>query len=144
MSLRDLALQDTYRSDRCDLVQDFYQPCLERAVRYDRAVGYFSSSALALVARGLTACIGAGGRMRLVTSPHLSAADVAAIDQGLAQRQAVIEGALLRALDPATMPDFERQRLAALTWLLAQGCLVIKLVVPQSLRGKGLRLWAMM
>lgn len=135
MSLRDLALQDTYRSDRCDLVQDFYQPCLERAVRYDRAVGYFSSSALALVARGLTACIGAGGRMRLVTSPHLSAADVAAIDQGLAQQQAVIEGALLRALDPATMPDFERQRLAALTWLLAQGCLEIKLAVPQSLRG---------
>jgi len=135
VSLRALDLLETYRSDRCDLVKDFYEPCLRRSLTYDRAVGFFSSSALALVARGLTAFIHAGGRMRLVTSPQLSEADVAAIAQGLEQRDAVINRALLRSFEQETVPDLARQRLAALTWLLAQGLLEIKLAVPQSLQG---------
>ncbi|MFE4105916.1 MAG: hypothetical protein ACTS3T_01760 [Almyronema sp.] len=61
MSLRELDLLKTCRSDDCDLVKDFYEPCLKRSLTYDRAVGFFSSSALALVARGLTAFIQAGG-----------------------------------------------------------------------------------
>ena len=43
--------------------------------------------------------------------------------------------ALLKSIDQETIPDLVRQRLAALTWLLAQGLLDIKLAVPQSLRG---------
>lgn len=135
MSLRELDLLETYRSDRCDLVKDFYEPCLQRSLSYDRAVGFFSSSALALVARGLTIFIQAGGRMRLVTSPKLSEADVAAIAEGLEQRDKVIHRALLRSFEEETVPDLVQQRLAALTWLLAQGLLEIKLAVPQSLRG---------
>ena len=135
MSLWELDLLETYRSDDCDLVKDFYEPCLRRSLTYDRAVGFFSSSALALVARGLTAFIQAGGRMRLVTSPKFSEADVAAIAQGLEQRDAVIQRALLRTFKDSVVPDLVQQRLAALTWLLAQGLLDIKLAVPKSLRG---------
>lgn len=135
MSLRALDLLETYRSDDCDLVKDFYEPCLQRSLTYDRAVGFFSSSALALVARGLTAFIQAGGRMRLVTSPQLSEEDVTAIAQGLEQRDAVIQRALLRSFEKEVLPDLAQQRLAALTWLLAQGRLRIKLAVPQSLQG---------
>lgn len=135
MSLRKLDLLETYRSDDCDLVKDFYEPCLKRSLTYDRAVGFFSSSALALVARGLTAFIHVGGRMRLVTSPKLSEQDVVAIAQGLEQRDEVIQRALLRSFEEETVPDLVQQRLAALTWLLAQGLLDIKLAVPQSLRG---------
>lgn len=135
MSLRELDLLETYRSDDCDLVKDFYEPCLKRSLTYDRAVGFFSSSALALVARGLTTFIQAGGRMRLVTSPKLSEADVTAIAQGLEQRDAVIQRALLRSFEAEAVPDLMQERLAALTWLLAQGLLEIKLAVPKSLRG---------
>ncbi|MGP1383024.1 MAG: DEAD/DEAH box helicase family protein [Thainema sp.] len=98
-------------------------------------MGYFSSSVLALVARGLTAFIQSGGRMRLVTSPQLSEADVEAIQQGLQQRDEVINRALLRSFDQEDMPDFVKQRFAALTWLLARGNLEIKLAVPEALRG---------
>lgn len=135
VSLRELDIDETYRSNDCDLVQDFYEPCLQQSITYDRAVGYFSSSALASVARGLTAFIRAGGRMRLVTSPQLSEDDVEAIAQGTQQLDAVINRALLRSVDQQTIPDLVRQRLAALTWLLAQGLLDIKLAVPKSLRG---------
>jgi len=40
-------LKISYRSGRDDLIRDFYTPCLERAVLYRRAVGYFTSSGLA-------------------------------------------------------------------------------------------------
>ncbi len=86
MSLKDLKIQDEYRSDRDNLIQDFYIPCLEKATVYDRAVGFFSSSSMAAVAQGLTAFIRSGGQMRLVTSPQLSAEDVEAIEQGLKNR----------------------------------------------------------
>ncbi|MBD2257823.1 hypothetical protein [Pseudanabaena sp. FACHB-2040] len=61
MSLKDLKIQDEYRSDICDIVEGLYLPCLERAVVYDRTVGYFSSSSIASVARGLTVFVRAGG-----------------------------------------------------------------------------------
>ncbi|MBE9078906.1 hypothetical protein IQ241_16670 [Romeria aff. gracilis LEGE 07310] len=57
MGLAELPLRAEYRSDRAHLIQDFYLPCLERAIRYDRAVGFFSSTSMAAVARGLTAFI---------------------------------------------------------------------------------------
>ena len=124
MSLRDLTLRKRYRSGRQNLLQDFYIPCLERSLIYNRAVGYFSSSSLALAAQGLTAFIKAGGRMRLVASPHLSETDIEAIASGLSQREAVIEAALTRELSQ----EFEgvvSDRLACLSWLLAHDLTIL-------------------
>ncbi|MGK7906037.1 MAG: DNA phosphorothioation system restriction enzyme [Synechococcus sp.] len=135
MSLKDLIIQETYRSDDCDLVEDFYEPCLQHSTTYDRAAGYFSSSSLAAIAQGLTAFIRGGGRMRLVTSPKLSEEDSWAIAQGLKQRDEVITRTLLRSLDGKSLPDLGKQRLAALTWLLANGLLDIKLAIVPSHRG---------
>lgn len=137
MSLKELQLHDEYRSDRDHLIQDFYIPCLEQATGYDRAVGYFSSSSMACVAKGLTAFIRSGGRMRLITSPHLSEEDVDAIEQGLQQREQVIAAVLQRELE-AELPQVIQDRLAALAWLLGQGLLEIKLAVPRMLRQRGI------
>jgi hypothetical protein len=79
LSLQELAIRDEYRSDRCDLIEDFYIPCLEQATVYSRAVGFFSSTSMIAVSKGLTALIRAGGTMRLVASPCLSSEDIEAI-----------------------------------------------------------------
>ena len=137
MSLRDLTLRKRYRSGRQNLLRDFYIPCLERSLIYNRAVGYFSSSSLALAAQGLTAFIKAGGRMRLVASPHLSETDIEAIASGLHQREAVIETALTRELSQ----EFEgvvNDRLACLSWLLAHDRLEIKIAVVKDLQDEGI------
>jgi hypothetical protein len=55
LSLNELDIQEDYRSDRDNLIDDFYIPCLERATVYSRAVGFFSSSSLIAVSKGLTA-----------------------------------------------------------------------------------------
>ena len=83
MSLRDLTIGDEYPSDRTSLLQDFYIPCLQNATIYRRAVGFFSSTSMAVAAKGLTALIQAGGKMELVASPQLSPEDKEAITPDL-------------------------------------------------------------
>ncbi|WP_081972664.1 DNA phosphorothioation system restriction enzyme [Leptolyngbya sp. KIOST-1] len=137
MSLKDLTIQDEYRSSDRDIVQDFYIPCLEQATVYNRAVGYFSSSSMACVAQGLSAFVRSGGQMRLITSPQLSEEDVRAIEQGLKNREQVVEAALLRELE-VELPQVVQDRLAALVWLLSRGLLEIKLAIPKTLRRRGI------
>lgn len=113
MNLSELDIQEDYRSDRDNLINDFYIPCLERAAIYSRAVGFFSSSSLVAVSKGITALIKSGGKMQLVASPYLSLEDIKAIETGLKQREEVITKAILRELDR----EFEtviRDRLACL------------------------------
>jgi hypothetical protein len=45
-----------------DLVDEFFEPLLARAVRYDRGVGFFASSWLRINARGTLAFAQRGGR----------------------------------------------------------------------------------
>jgi DNA phosphorothioation system restriction enzyme len=137
LSLKDLPLRDEYRSDTCDLVVDFYIPCLERAAVYSRAVGFFSSTSMATLARGLTAFIGTSGKMRLIASPHLSQEDAKAITQGLQAREEVIAASVVRELEQA-FDEVVCDRLACLAWLLGQGILEIKLAVPKDLSSRGL------
>jgi hypothetical protein len=128
LSLSDLELQDDYRSDSCDLIQDFYVPCLENSIVYNHAVGYFSSCSMVAAAKALTALIRSGGRMQLVASPQLSPEDADAIAQGLKQREEIITNTLLREFEN----EFEQivhDRLACLAWLLAQGLLEIRLAL---------------
>ncbi|HEY9626526.1 MAG TPA: DNA phosphorothioation system restriction enzyme [Coleofasciculaceae cyanobacterium] len=136
MSLKNLAFANQYRSDRHNLVEDFYIPCLERSLIYDRAVGFFSSSSLAAAAKGVTALIQGGGKMRLIASPHLSQDDAEAIAQGLKQREAVITAALLQELEQPEPTASDR--LSYLAWLLSKGLLEIKLAVHQDPYQRGI------
>jgi superfamily II DNA or RNA helicase len=96
--LRSLSLKTRYRSDRDDVVRDFYIPALSVSATYSRAVGYFTSTSLALFSRGLESFAASDGKMRLIASPHLDLDDVADIERGYDARE-VIERATLRALD---------------------------------------------
>jgi DNA phosphorothioation system restriction enzyme len=95
--LRSLDIADRYRSDHEDVVAGFYVPALSVSVSYSRAVGYFTSTSLALFARGVREFADRGGTMRLVASPHLNEDDVIDIERGYEIRK-VIERATLREL----------------------------------------------
>lgn len=137
-ALRDLPLRQSYRSDEDNLVRDFYVPCLSVSTLYRRAVGFFSSSALAAAAKGLHVFVGGGGQMQLIASPVLSPEDIAAIESGYTERQAIESAAVERVL---TAPQFAhpvRQRLELLAWLIAANRLDVKIVVRSSAAGNGL------
>ena len=133
MSLKELSLQYEYRSDGANLVRDFYTPCLRNATRYWRAVGYFTSGALALNASGLATFIRHGGQMRLVTGPKLMTDDIEAIQRGYDARG--VETKQIPA--PSLALGFEEvtgDRLTLLTWLIAHRHLDIKIAYPSDAR----------
>lgn len=133
-TLTEVPLQLNYRTGRDDLVRDFFVPCLEAAVMYRRAAGYFTSAGLSLAARGIASLAARRGRMRLVVSPHLDTADV----EVLVRNQRDPKRAL-HAIASRSLADIEdaliNDRLNALAWLLAAGLLEIRLALKLDSHG---------
>jgi superfamily II DNA or RNA helicase len=122
---RALAVSHRYRSCRNDVVREFYTPVLSAAISYSRAVGYFTSTSMALYARGIEDFASRRGQMRLIACPHLNEDDITDIDRGYEVRQ-VAERAVLRELD-ADLPDQVLDGLGIIGRLVASGRLDIKL-----------------
>jgi DNA phosphorothioation system restriction enzyme len=133
--LNELPLKLSYRTGRDDLVRDLFIPCLEASVLYRRAAGYFSSSGLALAARGVASLASRGGKMKLVVSPHLQPEDFEAL-----QVAAEHPANAVRAIVAKSLADIEdaliKDRLNALAWLAAAGLLEIKLALRLDPKGQ--------
>ena len=82
MSLKDHEIKSEYRSLIDNVVQAFYIPLLGEAVLYQRAVGFFSSTALIELSKGIAGLIKNGGKIKFIVSPLLSEEDIAAIQKG--------------------------------------------------------------
>lgn len=137
MSLQDIALKTEYRSFQDNIAQDFYIPALKQAVRYKRAVGFFSSSILSMITAGLYEFYQHEGKIELLASPKLSREDIEAIEQGYAARKAVIERSLRREL--LDYEDFYTlNRLNLLANFIADERFDIKIVVPKGRKGIGM------
>jgi len=66
MSLKDIYLKKSYDSDSDDIVNDFYIPALSNSIKYLRLAGFFSSTSLAIAARGVSNFIKNDGSMDLI------------------------------------------------------------------------------
>lgn len=133
MPLRDFPFH-VYYTPAEDPLHSFYLPALSASVQYDRSAGYFRSSALAAAAAGVVRLIANGGLMRLLVGAELSQADVDAIARGYDLREALAPG-MLKAL--ADLEDsLKRQRVEALAWMVANGTLDIKVVLPLDVHGR--------
>ena len=131
MSFKDIEIKTEYRSGKCNVINDFYIPVLSKAVNYKRAVGFFSSTALIQISKGIAELVANGGRISLIASPRLSEEDIEAIERGYAERDAIISNALMRSFkEPTTY--FESERLNLLATLIAEGRLDIKIAFTQN------------
>lgn len=137
MSLKDHLIKSEYRSLIDDMVRDFYIPCLENAVSYRRAVGFFSSSSLVEVSQGIAKMAQNGGKIRIVASPYLSDEDIEAIKTGYENRKEMIEQALLRQLhEPVNY--YASERMNMLANLVADGILDIRIAYTMDRSGMGM------
>ena len=130
-SLRDLKIKLNYRSSEDNLTEDFYIPVLSSAVEYKRAVGFFSSSALAEISKGIKGITDNEGKISVIASPKLSKEDIEAINKGYKERVDVIEKSLLKHLEE---PEsyFEKERLNIVAHLIKMGVLNIKIAVLEQ------------
>lgn len=127
MSLKDKIIKSEYRSLIDNVVQDFYIPLLHESTSYKRAVGFFSSSALVEISKGIADMAKDGGKIEIVASPYLSDDDIQAIKEGYENRQKIIEGALIRQLSDEHEDYYSMERLNLLAHLISDGILDIRI-----------------
>jgi superfamily II DNA or RNA helicase len=130
MSLLETAFPSVIDTSSTNIVTDFFIPALAESIRYDRGVGYFSSSWLKLTAKGMVKFATNGGRARWITSPILSPGDWAALELGDQARGDPILLAALERNIKDLQASLEEETLSALAWMVADGILTFKLALP--------------
>jgi len=138
MCLKEIKLKKAYSSDFNNILLDFYIPVLSHSVGYNRLAGFFSSSSLAIAARGISKLIKNNGIMRLVVSPKLRKDDLDAIILAHKDPEKVVEEKMLNELEKIE-DVFIKNHVYALGWMVANGKLEIKVAIICDEHGNPLR-----
>ena len=77
--LRDLSLKQEYRSDRDDVVSEFFIPCLTNSIQYDRTIEFISVKSLSTLTFGLENIQDHHAKIRLVSGHRFTTSDLNAI-----------------------------------------------------------------
>lgn len=136
MGFDEINLLRSYKTNINDIVKDFYLPVLKRSVLYKRAVGFFSSTALIELSKGISGLVKNGGKMRFIVSPLLSAEDIEAINRGYEEKK-IISNALCRELTEP-LNKSEEERLGWLSSLISSGVLDIKVAFTPPNKANGM------
>lgn len=133
--LRDLELKSVYKSDTDNILVEFYVPALSLALRYDRAVGFFSAAALSYAAQALSTFVKNGGQIRLVLGAFCDQDDLEAVLNGYRLKEISEQlGQELLSQIAGASDELFQSRIETLAWLVAHGRLEVKL----ALRAKGM------
>lgn len=124
MSFKELSLRKHYKTYKNDIIKEFYTPVLQQAVLYQRAVGFFSSTALIDLTKGISGMIRNGGRIQFIVSPLLSQEDIEAISKGYEKKKIIGEALMREFKEPENY--FQEERLNWLAYLIEEGFLEIK------------------
>ena len=116
MGLRNLNLKQEYRSDRDDIVHEFFIRCLSSSVSYDRSIEYASVRSLVTLALGSGAA--ERTRIRVVSGNRYRASDIATLAR-------MFSGAPSRARRADG-------KLAALERMIRSSQIEIKVAMPSS------------
>ena len=132
--LRNADIKFKYDSDKDNLVEEFYIPVLSNSIEYYRMSGYFSSSSLAISARGIADFIINGGKMKLLCNAQLTKEDYEIIEE---TRQNSVDYIQCRFLEDlhSIEDEFIKDHVKALGWMLANGFLEIKIAIPKDKKG---------
>lgn len=131
-SFDTLSICNEYRSPKNDVVKELFIPALSCAKIYKRSVGFFSSTSLVEITKGITELVKNKGQIQIVASPKLSDDDIDAIRTGYEMRSEIIERRLLGELDVDETDYFRNARLNLLANLIANGFLSLKIAFIDS------------
>ncbi|MEZ9324660.1 DEAD/DEAH box helicase family protein [Vibrio cyclitrophicus] len=133
--LKDLNIEEEYYTGESDLVADFYQPCLESSICYDRSVGYFRSSVFLIIGPQIIDFAKRGGKIRLLCSPSLTESDINAMSQGYGSIEDV-NSSLQKDVDELLDNASIYKNVEALATLIKCGVLDVKVVFLPEAKGE--------
>jgi superfamily II DNA or RNA helicase len=135
-SFADLEFSTEYRKGQEDLVKEFYIPCLSRAYAYDRAVGYFRSSALLMIKAEILEFAKRNGRMRLVCGVEVTKEDLAALEEGHERRKDRLARLAEQELDQMLSMEENWDQTKILSTLVALEVIDVRIAVLPSSYGE--------
>lgn len=136
MGYESLQILRSYKTNKNDIVREFYLPILKESVLYKRAVGFFSSTALIELSKGISGLIRNGGKIKFIVSPLLSEEDIDAIQRGYDEREIVKQSLMREFKEPKN--SSESERLNWLANLIASGHLEIKVAFTSPKKPTGM------
>jgi len=128
MNFREISIKRAYSSDVDDILHDFYIPVLAAATDYRRIAGFFSSTSLAIAAKGIIGLITNGGTMQLIVSPRLTHKDLEVLIKTKVEPEGFLEKRMLEDINKLE-DQLVRDHVRALGWMVANDRLQIRVAV---------------
>ena len=76
LGLREIELKEEYRSDKNDIVAEFFFPCLGHCIEYDRCVDLLSIETLATIAMAFENFSEGKAKIRMITGHRFKTRDL--------------------------------------------------------------------
>jgi len=122
LSLREIELKEEYRSDRDDIVAEFFFPCLSNCIEYDRCVDFLSIQTLATISMAFDNFAGGKAKIRMVTGHRFKTGDLNLFTKLFSEKYAKsFEGKLIK--------DTKIQKLQT---IVDNGQIELKIAIPNS------------
>lgn len=135
MKFEELDIKATYDSRRTSVYDEFFNKVLPNSSLYKRFAGFFSAKRFALTAEGLQEFIKENnGMMELVMIPSFTTEETDAILKGISADEIITKN-WIRDLSEIK-EKFVEDHAKALSWMIANQYLTIKLLVPYNKDGK--------
>lgn len=121
MGLRNITLKQQYRTDRDNLVTDFFIPCLSNSTEYDRAVEYVTLKSISTLSLGLQNFVQNEGKIRLITGHRYKSSDLNILSKIFNKKNNVPNG-----------NGIKNSKLEFLQSLIQKNKILIKIAIPNS------------
>ena len=122
MGLRDIQLKEEYRSDRNDIVAEFFFPCLSNCIEYDRCVDLISIQTLATLSMAFDNFTSGKAKLRMITGHRFKISDLNILTKLFSERYT-------KGFDGAFIKDTKIQKLQD---FVNNGQIELKIAIPNS------------
>jgi len=122
LGLKNIELKEEYRSDKDDIVAEFFFPCLGNCIEYDRCVDFLSIQTLATISMAFDNFSSGNAKLRMVTGHRFRIGDLNLFTKLFSEKfTKSFEGKLIR--------DTKIQKLQN---IVNNGQIELKIAIPNS------------
>jgi hypothetical protein len=86
LGLRKIKFEEEYRSDRNDVVAEFFFPCLSNCIEYDRCADFLSIRSLASISMGFDNFTTGKAKLRMITGNRFKISDLSILTKLFSER----------------------------------------------------------
>ena len=123
MGLRELSLKEEYRSDRENLIEEFFIPCLDNCIEYDRAIEYATLKSLTGYYFGLKSFVENKVQIRIVTGHRFRTSDLNIFSKLYGKKS---------SLFPLKLTPTKEKKFSVLNKMIETNKLKMKIAIPNS------------